>query len=173
MFYNDLCKRSELRYSPASIQGYSARVVNIVNRSRPWLTSSLLKKQGWQAPYWKKGEAPVWCLHTLMWLSSGVQSIWDAEKVYGRHTVSRFLRSRQENINNWKFESSWYEQYKRHPFFSISGVYKQHPAFRLETECQTGAPSKRVPDRCPVYCPICIALNPSIEYILGFSCMRV
>ena len=25
-------------------------------------------------------------------------------------TVNKFLRSRQENINNWKFESSWYEQ---------------------------------------------------------------
>ena len=26
-------------------------------------------------------------------------------------------------------------------FVSISGVYKQHPAPRLDTECQTGAPS--------------------------------
>ena len=26
-------------------------------------------------------------------------------------------------------------------FVSIFGVYKQHPAPRLETECQTGAPS--------------------------------
>ena len=26
-------------------------------------------------------------------------------------------------------------------FVWISGVYKQHPAPRLETECQTGAPS--------------------------------
>ena len=26
-------------------------------------------------------------------------------------------------------------------FVLISGVYKQHPAPRLETECQTGAPS--------------------------------
>ena len=38
---------------------------NIVNRSRPRLTSCLLKKQAR--------------------LSSGVQSICDAEKVYGRH----------------------------------------------------------------------------------------
>ena len=27
-------------------------------------------------------------------------------------------------------------------FVSISGVYKQQPAPRLETECQTGAPSR-------------------------------
>ena len=27
-------------------------------------------------------------------------------------------------------------------FVRISGVYKQHPAPRLETKCQTGAPSK-------------------------------
>ena len=36
-------------------------------------------------PIEKTGEAPVWYLHTLIWLSSGVQSICDAEKVYGRH----------------------------------------------------------------------------------------
>ena len=36
-------------------------------------------------PIEKTGEAPVWCLHILIWLSSGVQSIYDAEKVYGRH----------------------------------------------------------------------------------------
>ena len=29
-------------------------------------------------------------------------------------------------------------------FVSISGVYKQHPAPRLETECQTGARLHRV-----------------------------
>ena len=29
-------------------------------------------------------------------------------------------------------------------FVSISGVYEQHPAPRLETECQTGAPSTSV-----------------------------
>ena len=33
----------------------------------------------------KTGEAPVWCLHTLSWPSSAVQSICDAEKMYGRH----------------------------------------------------------------------------------------
>ena len=52
------------------------RVVNIVNRSRPRLTSCLLQKTG---------EAPVWCLHTLIWLYNGVQSICDAEKMYGHH----------------------------------------------------------------------------------------
>ena len=36
-------------------------------------------------PIEKTGEAPVWCLHTLIWLSSSVQSICDAEKMYGRH----------------------------------------------------------------------------------------
>ena len=36
-------------------------------------------------PIEKTGEAPAWCMHTLIWLSSGVQSICDAEKVYGRH----------------------------------------------------------------------------------------
>ena len=55
----------------------------------------------------------MWCLHTLIWLSSGVQSIW--KSVWPPLLIS-FLRSRQENINNWKCESSWYEQYKRRPF---------------------------------------------------------
>ena len=35
-------------------------------------------------PIEKTGEAPVWCLHTLIWLSRDVQSICDAEKMYGR-----------------------------------------------------------------------------------------
>ena len=30
-------------------------------------------------PIEKTGEAPVWCLHTLIWLSSRVQYICDAE----------------------------------------------------------------------------------------------
>ena len=36
-------------------------------------------------PIEKAGKAPVWCLHTLIWLSSGVQSMFDAEKMYGRN----------------------------------------------------------------------------------------
>ena len=31
-------------------------------------------------------------------------------------------------------------------FVSISGVNKQHPAPRLETKCQTGAPSRPIAD---------------------------
>ena len=34
----------------------------------------------------KTGKAPVWCLHTLVWLSSGVQSICDSEKMYDLST---------------------------------------------------------------------------------------
>ena len=51
-------------------------LVNIVNRSRLPVDKLLIEKTV---------EAPVWCLHTLTWLSSGVQSICDAEKMYGRH----------------------------------------------------------------------------------------
>ena len=34
-----------------------------------------------QLPIEKPREAPVWCLASLIWLSSGVHSICDAEKV--------------------------------------------------------------------------------------------
>ena len=79
----------------------------------------------------------MWCLHTLIWLSSGVQSFCDAEKVYGR-TVGRFFRSRQENINNWTYSNrAGMNSINGGYFVWISGVYKQHPAPRLETKCQT------------------------------------
>ena len=38
-----------------------------------------------QLPIQKTREAPVWCLPALIWPSSCVQSICDAEKVSSRH----------------------------------------------------------------------------------------
>ena len=38
-----------------------------------------------QLPMEKTREAPFWCSPALIWLSSGVQSICDAEKVSARH----------------------------------------------------------------------------------------
>ena len=40
-------------------------------------------------PIEKTGEAPVWYLHTLIWLSSGVQSICDTKKCMAA-TVNKF-----------------------------------------------------------------------------------
>ena len=68
-----------------------------------------------QLPIEKTCEAPVWCLAALIWLSSGVQSICVPKKCMPA-TFNKFLWSRWENINNGKFESSWYEQYKRRLF---------------------------------------------------------
>ena len=82
------------------------RLVNIVNRSRPRLTSSLLKKQA-------RHQCDV-CTPSSDCLV--VYNQFVTQKKCMAATVSKFLRSRQENINNWKFESSWYEQYKRRPF---------------------------------------------------------
>ena len=81
-------------------------IVNIVNRSRSGLTSSLLKKQA-------RHQCDV-CTPSFDCLL--VYNQFVTPKKCMATTVSRFLKSRQENINNWKFESSWYEQYKRRPF---------------------------------------------------------
>ena len=106
-------------------------LVNIVNWSRPRLTSCLLKKQ-------TRHQSDV-CTPSSDCLV--VYNQFVTLKKCMAATVIKFLRSRQENINNLKFESSWYEQYKRRQFCIISAVYKQHPASRLETKCPTGAPS--------------------------------
>ena len=85
-------------------------VVNIVNRSRPRLTSCLLKKQA-------RHQCDV-CTP-----SSGCLVVYNQFVMLKKcmaAPVNKFLRSLQENINNWKFESSWYEQYKWRPFWKRS-----------------------------------------------------
>ena len=57
----------------------------------------------------------------------------------------------------------------------ISGVYKQHPAPRLETKCQTGAPSS-LPHTCHFCCMFCrcvFQINTgvySFHSVNGFLC---
>ena len=52
-------------------------------------------------PIEKTGEAPVWCLHTLIWLSSGVQSFVTLRKCIAA-TVNKFWRS-DEQYKRWPF----------------------------------------------------------------------
>ena len=82
---------------------FSYILVNIVNRSRPRLTSYLLKKQA-------RHQFDV-CTPSSNCIV--VYNQFVTPKKCMAATVSRFLRSRQENINNSKFESSWYEQSKK------------------------------------------------------------
>ena len=81
-------------------------LVNNVNRSRPRLTSCLLKKQA-------RHQCDV-C--TTLSDCLVVYNQFVTLKKCMAATVNKFLRSRQENIHKWKFESSWYEQYERRPF---------------------------------------------------------
>ena len=88
------------------IKYVTSHIINIVNRSRPRLTSYLLKKQArHQCDVFTPSSDCLVVYNQFVTLKKCLAA-----------TVNKFLRSRQENINKWKFESSWYEHYKRRPF---------------------------------------------------------
>ena len=104
----------------------SVDLVNIVNRSRPRLTSCL--KQA-------RHQCDV-CTPSSDCLVVYNQFVFVTLKKCMAAMVNKFLRSCHENINNLKFESSWYEQYKRPSLFECLESYEQHPASRLETSAR-------------------------------------